>query len=44
MLSKGISYLGKERKRKVGRQFGTVLGGGEDLKVLWVSHTWPHMD
>ena len=31
MLPKGISYLGKQGKRKVGWQFGTVLGG-EGLK------------
>ena len=29
MLPKGISHMGKLRKRKVGRQFGTVLGGGK---------------
>ena len=28
MLPKGILYLGKYRKRKVGWQSGTVLGGG----------------
>ena len=28
MLPKGILYLGKERKRKVGWQSGTILGGG----------------
>ena len=34
MLPKGISYLGKQGKRKVGWQFGTVLGGGRPKGIM----------
>ena len=45
-MVEGVSYLyvakghlvsGQVKEKEVGRQFGTVMGGGGDAKVLWAS-------
>ena len=43
-VAKGHLISGQVKEKEGGRQFGTVLGRGEDPKVLWASHTWPRMD
>ena len=41
---KGHLVSGQAKEKEGGKAVWDCPGKGEDLKVLWVSHTWPQMD
>lgn len=41
---KGHLVSGQVKEKEGEKALWDCPGKGEDLKVLWVSHTWPQMD